>query len=344
MKCNKCGEEWIALSRNSMKFCPNCGMPLQTQTNNASSNNIIKAIIMQNALGDGLLLEPSILSSLAADTLKNTNPDALELIELAIYKKVPQELHALKFLDENKRMLGMNVILASLMKIYNEETSYEIVNLFAEALDFRALTPKINSIYHFAGRNWRILNIQNGKALIISDEVIEERAYHFSPVDITWEKCDIRSYLNGAFYDSLGQEKTRVVEEMIENKNNPWHGTSGGNITADKVFLLSLGEVTKYFGDSGDLKNREGWWIDDDDKVVLNHTDDKNNDWIISDSYNSSRIAKDANGKVCWWWLRSSGIDSDYAVLINYDGSVYVIGGSVDDGEGGVRPALWLNI
>ena len=43
------------------------------------------------------------------------------------------------------------------------------------------------------------------------------------------------------------------------------------------------------------------------------------------------------------WWLRSPGGSADRAAFVNYDGSVYLDGVSVDRGGlFGVRPALWV--
>ena len=81
----------------------------------------------------------------------------------------------------------------------------------------------------------------------------------------------------------------------------------------------------RYFGDSGQLKN-------------------KNPKSNIDDQYNDAGIAKDVGGEACWWCLRSPGNDSYNAARVNYVGSVDVSGSRVDNGYGGVRPALWLNL
>ena len=45
-----------------------------------------------------------------------------------------------------------------------------------------------------------------------------------------------------------------------------------------------------------------------------------------------------------WWWLRSPGYFSNYAVLVNSDNSIYGYGGSVDYRDSVVRPALEISI
>jgi hypothetical protein len=94
----------------------------------------------------------------------------------------------------------------------------------------------------------------------------------------------------------------------------------------------------KYFGDSGDLANRKGWYYEDS-KYVLK--DGKG--YRINDQNNSKRMAKYRNGAWWWWWLRSPGFGSGDAALVHSGGALYVFGFSVN-GAGGVRPALWLDL
>ena len=140
MKCNKCDEKLPGIPGKSLKFCPNCAAPISQMV--SSSDNVIKAIVAQ--YGDNLFLDPSNLRSLAADRLRGNDPDMLKRIDQAISEKVPQELYELRSGDEHKRLLGMKVILSSLMDSYSEKRSYEIINIFAEALGFKKLV--LNSL------------------------------------------------------------------------------------------------------------------------------------------------------------------------------------------------------
>ncbi|MCL2678031.1 MAG: InlB B-repeat-containing protein [Clostridiales bacterium] len=179
------------------------------------------------------------------------------------------------------------------------------------------------------GIYWLVLEVRGGKALVISDEILETRAYNGEYVgEITWENCSLRGYLNGEFFDNTfsAAEKEMIVPTQVKNDDNQWFGTAGGNDTSDKIFLLSLEEVVKYFGDSGQLANRPG---------SLSY---------INDQYNSARIAKNMSGNASWWWLRSPGLDSGRAAYVNVDGRVNVYGGPVNRANGGVRPALWINL
>ena len=180
------------------------------------------------------------------------------------------------------------------------------------------------------GHNWLVLDKQDGKTLIITEKVIEKRPYHNEETVITWETSDVRKYLNGGFYDSFNEtDRNRIIEVINENPDNPWDGTNGGNPTTDNVFLLSIYEIVKYFGDSGKLQTKqfgpkgEAWWFDD--------------------QYDGVRAVK-FGSKNAWWWLRSPGYISSRAAYIAISGLVHLHGEGVRGKNGGVRPALWLKV
>ena len=191
----------------------------------------------------------------------------------------------------------------------------------------------------FGSYEWRVLEVKNNTALIITEYIIEQRAYHNAYKDITWADCSLRKYLNSEFYDRFSAaEKSRIIPVLNKNPDNQWYGTKGGRDTQDSIFLLSIEEtVCRYFGDSSSKlyspgKNQRYWF----------ERKDKNN---------SKRIARLESRKEgsWWWWLRSPGRVSIKAVYIHGDGNIGIQGnnilkGNISDGEckGGVRPALWL--
>ncbi|MCL1879820.1 MAG: DUF6273 domain-containing protein [Actinomycetia bacterium] len=183
----------------------------------------------------------------------------------------------------------------------------------------------------FGGYKWRVLQVQSDqqRALLITEDVIERHPYNVEDVDVTWETCSLRRYLNGDFLDKLSaQEQEQVLEVSNTNANNQWYGTPGGNDTKDKVFLLSLDEVVKYFGDSGQLANKPA---------------DAADNWYINDQYDKNRVVL-YEGTGIWWWLRSPGGHANLVATCEVGGGIYVNGGFADYYEGGVRPVLWLKL
>ncbi|MBR1866343.1 MAG: hypothetical protein IJ801_07540 [Lachnospiraceae bacterium] len=49
-------------------------------------------------------------------------------------------------------------------------------------------------------------------------------------------------------------------------------------------------------------------------------------------------------GEPLWWWLRSSGCQSDLASYVSYDSLVDTYGDSVEDTSKGIRPVLHYNL
>ncbi|MCL2698664.1 MAG: DUF6273 domain-containing protein, partial [Oscillospiraceae bacterium] len=111
----------------------------------------------------------------------------------------------------------------------------------------------------FGGYDWRVLEVKDGRALLLSDKVLELRPYHNTFANITWADSDIRTYLNGEFFNSFSAtDRARIVQMSNTNPDNPWFGTAGGANTQDRIFLLSLDELVRYFGDADQLAKPEG--------------------------------------------------------------------------------------
>ena len=168
----------------------------------------------------------------------------------------------------------------------------------------------------FAGIEWIVLDEEGNNTLLLSKDIVEERAYYiengsyyngFEP--ITWENCALRSYLNGEWYNNTfsDEEKDMILTTHIENSNNSETGTLGGNDTEDKVFLLSIDEANQYF-------------TSDDERVA------------------------EYDGNAHMWWLRSPGGDDYSAARVGISGIVYANGRNDDLDYYGVRPALWVNL
>ena len=196
---------------------------------------------------------------------------------------------------------------------------------------------KIGTVLSFGRYYWRVLDIQNGAALIITEEIIEQRPYHDVYENITWADCTLRKYLNGEFHNSFNAaDKARIIAVTNENPDNPWYGTDGGKDTQDRIFILSLEEaVCKYFGDSSaNLYNRG----------------EKQKYWFERKDANNSKRGTMFKGVQWTYWLRTPGRVNVKAVYCGGSGigiqGNNVLKGNLSEGKCtvGVRPALWLRI
>lgn len=123
--------------------------------------------------------------------------------------------------------------------------------------------PKTGDIIEFGQYSWKVLEVYDNQALIITDHPIEQRQFNEFAGDVCWADCSLRNYLNNEFYESFStEEKSRIVElEYNNNPSNTQNGTSGCGYTNDKVFLLSMIQAEKYdIAISGNNPNQK-WWL-----------------------------------------------------------------------------------
>lgn len=198
-------------------------------------------------------------------------------------------------------------------------------------------------IIPYGNYEWRVLDIQNDAALIITEFIIGQHHYHNRSGDVTWADCDLRKHLNGSFYETFSKaDRSRIMAVTNHTPNNPWYGSKGGEDTRDHIFLLSIEEtVCKYFGDSAkNLENRSP----------------KQRYWFQKKDQNNEKRRSTLDECVWWWWLRSPGRDNRRAAYIHGDGNIGIQGNGTfrynsniihrisGDNCGGVRPVLWLNM
>ncbi len=168
---------------------------------------------------------------------------------------------------------------------------------------------------------WIVLEKEGDKALIISKYALDCKPYNTSNIGVTWGTCSLRRWLNETFFNAAfsSKEQNRIITSTVTADSNPSYSTSPGNNTSDKVFLLSITEVNKYFS-SNDARS------------------------CGATAYAKAQGANTntSNGN-CWWWLRSPGRNSRSAASVSNDGSVDNYGYFSHD-DGAVRPALWINL
>ena len=175
-----------------------------------------------------------------------------------------------------------------------------------------------NNYFKYEPIKWRVLQSENGEAFLLSDVILDNQPYNENYEDITWEESSLRAWLNGKFINRAfsDEEKENINITEIVNQDNPYYGAEGGNNTSDKIFLLSLSEVSEQQDD-------EKYGFSDDEMRACENSDFSKN--------------------VYWWWLRSPGYYSLSAAGVGSDGWVDDDGYSVHRYDG-VRPALHLNL
>lgn len=180
---------------------------------------------------------------------------------------------------------------------------------------------------------WLVLARDGDKTLLISCYGLDAQPYNTSIIDVTWETCTLRKWLNGTFYNKAfsSAEQAAILTTNVDNSKSQCYSawnTSGGNNTQDKVFLLSYAEANKYFGVtySGDINTKS--------RVAPTA-------YAIAQGAfrNSSKHVDSTNTS---WLLRSPGNGRGSAARVFPNGSLGSIGVSYDSSA--VRPALWVNL
>ena len=168
---------------------------------------------------------------------------------------------------------------------------------------------------------WIVMKNEGNQVLLLSKYVLDVKPYNEESKAVTWETSDIRKWLNNEFYTTAFNkaEKAKIRTSLIKNEDNSMYGTSGGNDTEDKVFLLSEKEAETLFSN-------------DDERIAK------------ATGYAEKSGVYVNEEKAAWWWLRSPGDDSGSAAKVDNDGWVNRNGYDVDSRNDGVRPALHLNL
>lgn len=188
---------------------------------------------------------------------------------------------------------------------------------------------------------WRVLDVKVDRALLITEEIIEQREFHNRKESVTWANSEIRSYLNTTFLDRFSDEdKSKIIPVFHENKGNAWYPSDGGEETIDSIFLLSLDEAVRlYFRDSS--------------KCLINRSP-KQRYWFQKKDENNPLRRACYDGCSWWWWLRTPGRDQRRAIYIHGDGNIGIQGNGTykyssntihpitKKNEGGLRPAVWI--
>lgn len=97
---------------------------------------------------------------------------------------------------------------------------------------------------------WRVLDKQDGKLLIITEKLIDEQPFYA----INWKHSYIGGFLNSSFLnDFTPEEKEMLVKITVMPHPHPdAPDAEQGSPVEQKVFLLSLQEAEQYFADDED--------------------------------------------------------------------------------------------
>ena len=175
---------------------------------------------------------------------------------------------------------------------------------------------------------WRVLAVEDGKALLVSDKALTARPFNDTYAPFSWVDSSLRAWLNGEFMSGAftPKEAAAIVAASVDNsaaqgcEDYPPPSEAAAAPTTDRVFILSYGEIQRYF--SGRSAKR----------FQCELTAQAVADGAFVGSANSYG----------WWWLRSPGAKPNDAAGMRNTGRVNHR--DVSSVSGAVRPAMWIDI
>ena len=231
----------------------------------------------------------------------------IKVIEIAEQQKSQYILHNPKVEDDSSTESGKKVtwnclwfgsypqsqITAEDGEIYTILTNIDNWNKNGDVIIENTKYHKTEKDYFkYEPIKWRVLQSENGEAFLLSDVILDKQLYNENDKYVTWEKSSLRAWLNKKFIKRafIDEEREKINITEIVNQDNPVYGIEGGNNTFDKIFLLSLSEVSEQ-------QDGEKYGFLDDEIRACGKSD--------------------FSKTVSWWWLRSPGRNSFSAAEVD---------------------------
>ncbi len=199
---------------------------------------------------------------------------------------------------------------------------------------------------------WEVVSVEEDRILIITKYGIDDKPYNTKLEEVTWETCSLRKWLNDDFFygSFTGSERKKIFKVTLENNDNPKYNSPGGNNTKDKIFILSLDEISKYYGYQW-YSNNTLWGANQrllcepTPYAIQNgayHSDitaDYYKNFLRRFHYTSDVIGLQPG----YWWVRTPGYSSNSALYVGSQGGTglgYFY--SVSGKDRVIRPAMFI--
>ena len=199
---------------------------------------------------------------------------------------------------------------------------------------------------------WRVLDIRDGKALLLADRMPDSVSFHAADAEVAWDRCTLRSWLNGYGAESNEQgldytgrgfidraftsaEREAIVPVACQNLPNGIYGTSSGTDTQDCLFILSNEEVFE-----GADAERYGFHASRDyDDPAKRFTST-----LYAKCMGAWWSPVDDYAGNSFWFMRTGGYTPRNVTYVCDFGYIYSKGTLVTCSDAGVLPAMWIDL
>ncbi|MBQ7849537.1 MAG: hypothetical protein IJ343_07450 [Clostridia bacterium] len=166
---------------------------------------------------------------------------------------------------------------------------------------------------------WRVLTVEDGRALLVSRYGLDygpSGSVNVSAM-IKWLNKD---FLNAAFTED---EQAGILTTTLTADGNSASSTSSGGVIQEKMILLSVEEVEKYFASDAARACKPTAYA------------------TAQGVYKSSGSYARRN---CWWWILMTFSGQHYVTRVDVDGSVYRGHDAIVRVSPAIRPAMWVDL
>lgn len=249
--------------------------------------------------------------------LDNKYNDAIVFMDAGKYTEAITAFEALNgYKDSSSKIEECNI------NIYGENVWEKIKDInVGDTYKLGSYEQDNNTSNGYEDIEWLVLSKQGTKILVVSKYALDYKPYNVSNTDVTWQTCTLRKWLNDDFIDTAFSSNEKKMISINDMK--------------DKVFLLNVAEVDKYFDSNSDRQ------CEATDYAIAKGAN--------VTTYSNSHIHN------CIWWLRSTNY-SNYTATVNVEGEVIgeeYANGRVDGiimetwdepiySGVSVRPAMWI--
>ncbi len=168
---------------------------------------------------------------------------------------------------------------------------------------------------------WYILAKESNRIFVVSKSALDCQPYNTEYMNVTWETCSLRQWLNNDFLSAAftEEESAMIPVATVSKAVNFGYGTEAGRETQDKICLLSMEDAYCYYQEEFPVCQATPYAV-------------------------AKGAYQDENSTNCWWWLRGAGMSEVHASLVDGKGEVNEKGNFVNYDNIAVRPAMWIEV